>query len=173
LLAIPLPPSNTRRPSRLVNRPPASSAGHVDDAEHDLVALFERDEIGVQGNTADEGLRAVDGVDDPRVAGVARVVGKFLADETVVREVRRHGVAHGLLDLPIGLGNRGAVPLGLDREGGVLEVVLGQGAGAFGQVESEADAVRAVVAHDFEYATRPFLVPPVACYAHVTLLLGG
>ena len=64
-----------------------------------------------------EGLRPVDGVDDPAVLGCADGLLELLAEEAVGGEVLCDGVSDVLLDLAIGLRNRGTVLFCLDGEG--------------------------------------------------------
>src|SRR5262249_40360052 len=79
------------------------------------------------GDATDEVARAVDGIDDPAKAGLARLVAKFLAQEPVVGKRFEERRADYLFRLAVGNGHGRLVLFPLDGQAAV-EVTEGDGA---------------------------------------------
>src|SRR5437868_811240 len=90
--------------------PPRVPQRRSDDDTRDLLALvFEADQRAPHGDTPHETARAVDGVDDPAVAGGARLVANLFPKKTIMGKRPEKVVAQKLLRFTIGDGDRTVV----------------------------------------------------------------
>ena len=113
--------------------PPAAVAiGSVDDFVHGresadagdhAIVVFDTNQRAEERDTVDEGLCAVDGIDDPAVAISGRCVGEFFAEDPVVGETEFQLLADEQFGAAIGDGDRRLIGLGFHKQS-VSAVVL-------------------------------------------------
>ena len=105
----------------------------VRDAGDHLPLVLEADERGPVRDVADEAARAVDGVDDPSVAGRARRLAELLAEEAVFGERGGEPLAKRLFGVAVSDRDRALVRFLLDDNIAieVAESKLTRGTGGF------------------------------------------
>src|SRR5690606_5342851 len=94
--------------------PAAAQQRGADHADHGDAVLHQRDERGPHGHSAQEVLRAVDGVHHPHPAGCRGGAATFLTRHGVVGTFGGEQLSHGVLDGRVGVGDGGAVGLAVD-----------------------------------------------------------
>ena len=112
--------------------------GEIHDAENGFAAMFDADHHTKDGNAADEGLRAVDGIEPPACFGVGICGAEFFAEDAVLRIVARDGIAQELFALAIGDGDGGGIAFRFDAQFG-LEMAESEAAGVLGEAAGEIE----------------------------------
>ena len=115
---------------------------YVDDPDGGAVLVLQGHQVGEEGHAVDEGLGAVDRIQDPGPTRRARDVGFLFAHDGVVTECLADAVAQQPFGAPVGHRDRRAVVLALDGQVGAAEVPQGQGSGLPGDVHGELDQGR-------------------------------
>src|SRR5687768_7574285 len=82
---------------------------------------FERHQCAEQRHMVDERLRAIDGVEDPSVAAIARSLPELLAEHAVSGAFAGEELPDGQLGVAVGEGDWRAVGLQFDRGPRVVE----------------------------------------------------
>ena len=95
------------------------------------------------GNSADEILGAVDGVEHPLAAGENRCATELFAEHDVVRPPLGQRLAEHGLHRAVGIGHRGEVGFGVDAEVERAEPVQRQRVGLVGQLQRQVPGHRA------------------------------
>ena len=91
-------------------------SGHVDQPEHGLAVVEQRDQRREQRDPAREGDRAVDRVDHPTRTFGAALGAVLLAEDPVIRKRVAQRFADHALGLAVGFGDRRPVALRLHRD---------------------------------------------------------
>ena len=107
------------RGARPLGADPAFAQGRaVDDADHRAAPVQQRDQTAEQRAPGDEGLGAVDGIENPDIFGVVALHAVFLAEDAVFRHRLGQDGPHRRLGAPIGDRDRAGIGLGVDGDGG-------------------------------------------------------
>jgi len=109
----------------------------VDAAQDGLPLVKERDQGAEEGDARREGLRAVDGIDNPDERGFWPLGAELLANDPVGRVPCCDQVAHQLLGAPIRGGHGGLVGLQLHLEVRFPEVGAYEIAAQLGKLDHE------------------------------------
>ena len=121
--------------------------GDVTEPGNRIIVKLQADERGPEGNAADKAAGAVDGVDDPAVAGGSGLIGMFLAEETVVGKVPGNDAADFRLGVAVGDGDRAFVGLPFNIERRIINFA-GQVAGGVGGELADFVAVLPITIHE-------------------------
>ena len=109
----------------------------MDRAEHRPAGVEEGDQRPEERAAGDEGLGAVDRVEDPDELGVGPVGAVLLAEDAVVREAPADRLAKERFGLAVGDRDRRLVRLELDVEVVAREVGPDEGAALLGELDNE------------------------------------
>ena len=137
-----------RRSTRLRRRRPTSAGPARAPTRRPTTtrsSVGQREQGRPHRHAADEVLGAVDRVDDPApVAAGRRVVAELLAEQRVVRALRRQRRADGGLDRPVGVADRSQVGLGLDDQVERPEPLQRKEIGSIGEGQRQSASVSRV-----------------------------
>ncbi len=115
-------------------------SGNANDAGDGASLVLNADQRPVEGDAVDEGLRSVDGVENPAIAAAALPDSVFLAENGVGGKGGFDALTQEDFGLAVGAGDDGAVALAIDLEIIALKILEREAAGLDGDVAGKSKA---------------------------------